>query len=279
VISWKEKEKARHMRPTKTKGERKEAEAAIRSRYESLRGTLTERSRRLFAGSEALAFGYGGIAAVMRATGLAKKTVRRGRQECEAIEAGQAPTLARQRSRRPGGGRKRLTASQPELLPTLKELVAATTRGDPESPLLWTAGSQRNLVQALAEQGYQISKHSLAKLLNQLGYSLQGNRKKQEGAQHPDRNAQFEPINEMVRRQLAAGEPAISVDTKKKELVGSYKNGGCELRPQADPEIVNVHWKSSHSYGSVTTNGQSRAKPIAAVTGVHTRRADELFQS
>jgi transposase len=229
------------MTATKTKVERKKAEAEIRQRYESLRGTLTERSRRLFAGCEALAFGYGGIEAVMRATGLAKKTVRRGRQECKAIEAGQASTLAPQRSRRPGGGRKRLTENKPALLPRLKELVEATTRGDPESPLLWSARSQRNLVEALAEQGYRISKHSLAKLLNQLGYSLQGNRKKQEGAQHPDRNAQFEHINEMVRRQLAAGEPAISVDTKKKELVGSYKNGGRELRPQGDPEIVNVH--------------------------------------
>lgn len=255
------------MTPTKTMNERKNAEAAIRIRYESLRGTLTERSRRLFAGCEALAFGYGGIEAVMRATGLAKKTVRRGLQECEAIEGGQAPTLAPQRSRRPGGGRKRLTASEPELLPTLKELVEATTRGDPESPLLWTARSQRNLVQALAEQGYRISKHSLAKLLNQLGYSLQGNRKKQEGAQHPDRNAQFEHINEMVRRQLAAGEPAISVDTKKKELVGSYKNGGCELRPQGDPEIVNVH--------DFPEQGQGKAVPY----GVYDLAENEAWVS
>lgn len=255
------------MRATKTKDERKKAEAEIRSRYESLRGTLTERSRRLFAGCEALAFGYGGIEAVMRATGLAKKTVRRGLQECAAIEAGQAPTLARQRSRRPGGGRKRLTARKPELLPTLKELVEATTRGDPESPLLWTARSQRNLVQALAEQGYRISKHSLAKLLNQLGYSLQGNRKKQEGAQHPDRNAQFEHINETLRRQLAAGEPAISVDTKKKELVGSYKNGGRELRPQGDPEIVNVH--------DFPEQGQGKAMPY----GVYDLAENEAWVS
>jgi transposase len=167
--------------------------------------------------------------------------VRQGRKECQAIEAGQAPSLAPQRSRRAGGGRKRLTEKEPQLLPSLQALVESTTRGDPESPLLWTARSQRNLVQALAEQGYRVSKHSLAKLLKQLGYSLQGNQKKLEGAQHPDRNAQFEHINEMVRRQLAAEEPAISVDTKKKELVGSYKNGGRELRPQGDPECVHVH--------------------------------------
>jgi hypothetical protein len=131
----------------------------------------------------------------------------------------------------------------------------STTRGDPESPLLWTARSQRNLVQALAEQGYRVSKHTLAQLLQQLGYSLQGNRKKQEGAQHPDRNAQFEHINETVRRQLAAGEPAISVDTKKKELVGAFKNGGRELRPQGQPEGVNVHDFPSQGEGTAIPYG------------------------
>jgi hypothetical protein len=243
------------MTPTKSMEERKKAEAEIGMRYQSLQGTLTERSRRLFAGCEALAFGYGGIAAVCRATGLSAMTVRQGLAECRAIEAGQAPTLSPQRSRQPGGGRKRLTAKYPELLPTLDKLVLSTTRGDPESPLLWTARSQRNLVQALAEQGYRVSKHTLAQLLQQLGYSLQGNRKKQEGAQHPDRNAQFEHINETVRRQLAAGEPAISVDTKKKELVGAFKNGGRELRPQGQPEGVNVHDFPSQGEGTAIPYG------------------------
>lgn len=229
------------MRKTKTMSERKEAEAEIRVRYASLRGTLTERSRRLFAGSEALAYGHGGIVAVSRATGLSAKVVRRGLRECQAIEAGDGPELAPHRIRRSGGGRKRLTEKYPQLLPTLKKLVESTTLGNPESPLLWTARSQRNLVRALEVEGYRVSQHSLAKLLTELGYSLQGNRKKLEGAQHPDRNAQFEHINETVRRQLEAGEPAISVDTKKKELVGSYKNGGRELRPQGDPELVLVH--------------------------------------
>ena len=219
------------MRKTKTMSERKEAETEIRARYASLRGTLTERSRRLFAGSEALSFGYGGIAAVSRATGLSPKVVRRGLGECQAIESGEMPTLALHRSRRPGGGRKRLTETHPQLLSTLKELVESTTLGDPESPLLWTARSQRNLVRALEAEGYRVSQHSLAKLLTELGYSLQGNKKKLEGAQHPDRNAQFEHINETVRRQLQAGEPAISVDTKKKELVGPYKNGGQRVAP------------------------------------------------
>ena len=229
------------MAPTKTKAERKKAEAEIRVRYESLKGTMTERSRRLFAGSEALAFGYGGLAAVSRATGLSSKTVRRGLDECQEIESGMVPALEPDRSRVPGGGRKKLTTKYPELLATLKELVESTTRGEPDSPLLWTARSQRNIVEALHSKGYHISKHSLAKLLQKLGYSLQGNKKKLEGTQHPDRNAQFEHINETTRRQLEAGDPAISVDAKKKELVGSYKNGGQELRPKGDPEWVNTH--------------------------------------
>jgi transposase len=236
-----ELESENHMMRTKTLSERRQAEAEIKSRYASLQGTLTERSRRLFAGCEALAFGWGGITAVSRAIGMSAKVVRRGLVECQEIESGKAPTLKPQRSRKPGGGRKKIKESYPELLPTLRELVESTTRGDPESALLWTARSQRNLVEALATKGYRISKHSLAKLLQELGYSLQGNRKKQEGAQHPDRNAQFDHINERVRQQLAAGEPSISVDTKKKELVGSFKNGGRELRPQGDPEMVNVH--------------------------------------
>jgi hypothetical protein len=226
---------------TKNMTERKAAEVEIRERFECLQETLTERSRRLFAGSEALAFGYGGIAATSRATGLSPKTVRRGLAECQEIELGVAPILAPHRSRRPGGGRKKLTQKHPQLLSTLKELVESTTRGDPESPLLWTARSQRNLVAAMKEKGYSLSKHTLAKLLQELGYSLQGNNKRLEGAQHPDRNAQFEHINEMVRRQLKAGDPAISVDTKKKELVGDYKNAGQELRPKGQPEPVNVH--------------------------------------
>jgi hypothetical protein len=244
-----------HMTKPKTQDEKQQAEAEIKSRYASLQGTLTERSRRLFAGSEALAFGWGGITAVSRATGLAFETVRRGLAECQAIEAGQVPPLAPHRSRKPGGGRKPLTEKQPELLPTLQQLVEATTRGDPESPLLWTARSQRNLVDAMAAQGYRLSKHSLANLLKELGYSLQGNKKTQEGAQHPDRNAQFEHINEMVRQQLAAGEPAISVDTKKKELVGPFKNNGQELRPKGSPQAVKAYDFPSEAEGKAIPYG------------------------
>lgn len=243
------------MGKTKTKDERQKAEAEIQIRYQSLQGTLTERSRRLFAGCEALAFGYGGIEAVSRATAISRTTVRRGLAECQAIEAGAAPSLAPQRSRQPGGGRKALSETYPELLATLDKLVESTTRGDPESPLLWTARSQRNLVQALQAEGYRVSQRSMAPLLKTLGYSLQGNQKKREGAQHPDRNAQFEHINETVRRQLEAGAPAISVDTKKKELVGSFKNVGRELRPQGDPETVQVHDFPSQGEGTAIPYG------------------------
>ena len=230
------------MKPnTKSMTQRKTTEVEIKARFECLQDSLTERGRRLFAGSEALAFGYGGIAAASRATGLSHQTVLRGLQECRQIESGVAPVLEPHRSRLPGGGRKKLTVKHPQLLPTLKELVESTTRGDPESPLLWTARSQRNLVAAMKEKGYSLSKHTLAKLLQELGYSLQGNNKLLEGAQHPDRNAQFEHINETVRRQLEAGDPAISVDTKKKELVGDYKNTGRELRPKGQAEPVNTH--------------------------------------
>ena len=226
---------------TKSMTQRKATEAEIRERFECLHGTLVERSRRLFAGSEALAFGYGGIAAASRATGLSPQTVRHGLAECQEIELGMSPVLEPHPSRRSGGGRKKLTEKHPQLLPTLKELLESTTRGDPESPLLWTARSQRNLVAAMKEKGYSLSKHTLAKLLQELGYSLQGNKKCLEGAQHPDRNAQFQHINETVRRQLEAGNPAISVDTKKKELMGDYKKAGRELRPKGHPEPVNTH--------------------------------------
>lgn len=228
-------------RKVKTPEEREKLEAQIKIRYQSLQGTLTERSRRLFAGSEALAYGYGGITVVSQALGMSAKVVSQGLKECRAIEEGQEPALPAHRSRRAGGGRKKVTEKYPDLLPTLTRLVEDTTRGDPESPLLWTARSQRNLVEALQSEGYGVSKHTLAKLLKKLGYSLQGNKKKLEGAQHPDRNAQFEHINETVRRQLENGDPAISVDTKKKELVGQFKNEGREIRPKYSPESVNTH--------------------------------------
>lgn len=234
----------------------REARASlIGTRYRKLKGSLTERARRLFVANEAIAFGYGGITAAARATGMAPSVIGRGIAEVRAIESGSAPSLVPTRSRRPGGGRKKATEKDPTLVSDLKALVEATTRGDPESPLLWTARSQRNLVAALEQQGHQTSQPMVARLLKGLGYSLQANRKRLEGAQHPDRNAQFEHIDEVVRRQLEANEPAISVDTKKKESVGSYKNNGRELRPRHQPEDVNVHDFVDEEKGKVAPYG------------------------
>ena len=223
------------------KKERKARESQIQERYAKLKSSLNERARRLFVANEAIAFGYGGIVAAARATGMAPSVIGRGIAEVRAIEDGTAPSLPPTRSRRPGGGRKKTTEKDPTLLPDLKALVESTTRGDPESPLLWTARSQRNIVAALKEQGHQTSMKMVSRLLKELGYSLQANRKRLEGNQHPDRNAQFEHINETIRRQLESGQPVISVDTKKKELVGPYKNGGSELRAKGDPQDVTVH--------------------------------------
>jgi hypothetical protein len=172
---------------------------------------------------------------------MAPSAITRGRKEILEIEAGKLSPVEPNRSRRPGGGRKKLADKNPQMVQDLKQLLESTTRGDPESPLIWTARSQRNLIAALKEKGHELSRKPLARLLKALGYRLQANRKTAEGAQHPDRNAQFEHINETVRRQLEAGDPAISVDTKKKELVGNFKNAGVELRPTADPETVKVY--------------------------------------
>jgi transposase len=237
------------------KSERAGAEAQIRSRYVRLKRGLAERARRLFAASEAMAFGHGGIAAASRATGMAPSVIGRGIAEVRAIENGSARELPPTRSRRPGGGRKKTTEKDPTLLPDLQKLIEATTRGDPESPLLWTARSQRNIVDALKKQGHQTSMKMVSRLLKELGYSLQANRKRLEGAQHPDRNAQFEHINEMIRRQHEADEPAISVDTKKRELVGAYKNSGRELRANGDPEDVTVHDFIDPEQGRATPYG------------------------
>lgn len=235
--------------------DRVQAEAEIRERYSKLKGNLTERARRLFIASEAIAFGYGGIAAASRATGMATSAIGRGIKEVRANENGSAPTMNPKRSRRPGAGRKKATEKNPTLLPDLKALVESTTRGDPESPLLWTARSLRNIVDELTAQGHKTSLNMVSRLLKGLGYSLQANRKRLEGAQHPDRNAQFEHINERIRRQSEANDPAISVDTKKRELVGQYKNVGRELRAKRDPEEVNGHDFVDPKLGRATPYG------------------------
>ena len=197
---------------------------------------LNERARRLFVASEARAAGRGGITAVADATGVARSTIGRGLSELSGEEA--AGSL---RIRRLGGGRKAKIETEPGLLDALATLVQSAIRGDPEAALLWVSKSQRHLAGALAERGFTASQTLVGRLLRRLGFSLQANRKTREGTNHPDRNAQFEYINAEINAFQAAGQPTISVDTKKKELVGDFKNGGRELRPKGDPEAVRVH--------------------------------------
>jgi hypothetical protein len=211
--------------------------AAIKLRYEALSPVLDERGRRRFAAAEALAAGWGGIAAVCEATGIARSTIGYGLQELR----GEAPDSALRGIRRKGAGRKPLTQTDPTLLSDLEGLVDPATRGDPLSPLKWTSKSLRNLANALCAMGHRIGHDVVGTLLKRLGYSLQGNRKTLEGSGHVDRDAQFRHIAETVKSAIVAGQPAISVDTKKKELVGDFKNGGREYRPAGSPEPVRVH--------------------------------------
>jgi hypothetical protein len=211
-------------------------ESAIRRRFEMLAPVLDEQGRRRFAAAEAMTAGPGGVSAAMRATGIARSTIRRGLDE---LADGDTPDG--ERVRRAGGGRKPLSATDMRLIDDLRALVEPETRGDPQSPLLWTCKSLRKLSQGLRDMGHKIGRTVVGELLYRLDYRLQANRKTREGASHPDRDTQFRYINDQVKAALAAGEPAISVDTKKKELVGDFKNGGREWRPKGSPEEVRVH--------------------------------------
>ena len=212
-------------------------EAAIRDRYAALAPVVDERARRLLLGAEALATGRGGQLAVGRATGASPATIRRGMRELTS-----PPTdLERGKVRRPGGGRKRSVDLDPTLRHDLEALIEPTSRGDPMSPLRWTTKSLRRLAAELGRQGHAVSYRIVADLLHELGYSLQANRKTLEGSAHPDRDAQFRHLNAAVQLQLGLGGPVISVDTKKKELVGPFRNNGRELRPVGDPEPVRMH--------------------------------------
>ena len=213
-------------------------ESGIHLRFTALDPVLDERGRRRFAAAEARTAGRGGIAAVARITGLARSTIGRGLAELRGTAS---DAVARGRTRRPGGGRKKLTDTDATLLADLQGLVEPATRGDPQAPLLWTSRSLRNLAAALQAMGHRVCHNVVANLLRQLEYSLQSNRKTREGTNNPDRDAQFDHINTEVKAALAAGQPAISVDTKKKELVGDFKNAGRELRPKGQPEPVRVH--------------------------------------
>ena len=211
---------------------------ALRTKFEALLPVMDERVRRQWAATEALALGYGGISAVAAATGLARNTIAAGIAEIRQRSDDHEPTPT---IRRPGAGRKPLTTLDPELLDALDRLVDPATRGDPDCPLRWTCKSTAKLAAELTRQGHPISDRSVAHLLREAGYSLQANRKTREGGSHPDRNAQFESLNDQVRRRRQRGQPVISVDTKKKELVGDFRNGGREWQPSGQPEDVRIH--------------------------------------
>lgn len=212
-----------------------EAAESVASKYAALRPHLDERQRRLLLGVEAQQLGRGGIKAIAAATGVHPDTVARGVGELE----GQPEPSSRVRA--PGGGRKKLAETDPELAAELRALVDPATRGDPMSPLLWTTKSTRNLAGALSEAGHPVSDRTVARMLRELGFSLQGNAKVVEGTQHEDRDEQFRYLNQCVREHIAERQPVLSVDTKKKELVGEFKNGGREYQPAGAPERVNVH--------------------------------------
>jgi transposase len=211
---------------------------------------LSERGRRIWAASEARALGRGGIAVVARASGIAENTIRKGIREIDSDDR-----LEGGRVRRRGGGRKPISETAPELIRALERLVAEDCRGDPMQVLLWTSRSVRNLATELREQGYEVHYTTVAALLRSLGYSLQSNRKTLEGSQHPDRDAQFRHINERVSAQIAAGEPAISIGTKKKELVGEFANRGREWRPKGEPVRVSTHDFPSQATGNAIPYG------------------------
>ena len=210
--------------------------AEIKARYGVLRPLLDERARRLVVAAESQTAGRGGISAVSRATGVSRQVIRQGVAELKAPAA-----MSPSRIRREGGGRKKAADLDPSFKTDLEKLLESTTRGDPESPLRWTCKSVRNLTAELKRMNHVVSHQVVADLLHKLGYSLQANSKTKEGTNHPDRNAQFEHLNGKVKWCLSRKEPVISVDTKKKELVGDFKNGGSELRPKGDPVKVRVH--------------------------------------
>jgi len=214
----------------------KAAEEAIKRKFELLAGELNERTRRLTAAAEAMALGWGGISAVARATGVSQRAIRQGIQE---LKADRVPNQGR--IRRAGGGRKTTVSKDKSLCQDLERLVEPATRGDPESPLRWTCKSVRKLAAELEQGGHRVSYQLVSELLHDLGYRLQANRKTREGGDHPDRDAQFAHLNAQAAAHLSAGDPVVSVDAKKKELVGDFKNSGREWHPKGAPEEVRVY--------------------------------------
>jgi transposase len=226
--------------------------ATLRKKFRILRDVLDERGRRVWAAAEANALPHGGISLVAKATGLSRSTIHAGIRE---LKAGRGKPVASGRIRRAGGGRKPLTFHQPDLLRALEQLVEPLARGDPESFLRWSSKSTRHLAEELRRQGYSIGDRKVAALLHQMGYSLQANTKTLEGKQHPDRNAQFEYVNTRTKRFLEQGLPVISVDTKKKELVGNFSNRGQEWQPQGEPQKTLVHDFADKELGKIIPYG------------------------
>lgn len=228
---------------------------SVHIKYQHLSPLMNERMRRQWAACEALALERGGVAAVAKATGLSRTTIWAGMRALQHPQGGTGEPLPAERSRAPGGGRHSLVDLDPTLLQDLEALVEPTTRGDPQSPLRWTCKSTRQLAEELQRQGHPVSYRTVAALLYALDYSLQAPRKTREGASHPDRDGQFEHINQRVRVFQRRGQPVISVDAKKKELVGDFKNGGREWQPQGSPEPVRTHDFEDKTLGKVTPYG------------------------
>lgn len=229
--------------------------ANVHKKYQALRTDLNERTRRHWAASEAMVLGHGGIAAVHKATGIAVSTIRTGLRELQTETVSATKQGVRQRVRRIGGGRKELVKHDPGIIPALESLVEPFTRGDPMSPLRWTCKTTRTLAEELRSQKHEISHTKVCGLLHDMGYTLQANRKTKEGPSHPDRNAQFQYINDSAKKELAAGEPVISVDSKKRELVGDFKNPGREWRPKGQPREVSLHDFATEELGKVAPHG------------------------
>jgi Rhodopirellula transposase DDE domain len=228
---------------------------AVRTKFELLRPLMTERLRRQWAACEAQPLGRGGASAVAEATGLSRTTIWAGLKELRRRADQPEPDIDPERVRLPGAGRPFLEDTDPTLVRDLEALVEPATRGDPQSPLCWTCKSTRKLAEELQRRGHHVSHQTVAALLHDLGYSLQANRKTREGSSHPDRNAQFEHINARVRAFQRRGQPVVSVDSKKRELIGDFKNAGREWQPTGAPEEVRTKDFPDKRLGKVTPSG------------------------
>jgi hypothetical protein len=235
---------------------REERKQLIREKYARLQRHLGERGARLWAANEALSFGRGGVRAVAEALTISAKTIMQGKRELQAPSSGADSDLGGGRQRRPGGGRKSILEKYPQLLVVIEQIVDPATRGDPMKPLRWVSKSLAHIVSELGRQGYQVSTHTVRKILQEdLEYGMQGLSKTREGSSHPDRDQQFQYINQQSREFQRRGQPVISVDSKKKELVGDFKNGGREWHPKGEPEAVRVHDFEDKEKGKVTPHG------------------------